>query len=38
MEKVTKAVKEIWNLAISNKKATIVAIVAIIVVVHLVTN
>ena len=38
MEKVTKEAKRIWNLAISNKKATIIAIVAIIIVIHLVTN
>jgi hypothetical protein len=38
MEKVTKEAKRIWNLAVSNKKATIVVIVAIIIIVHLVTN
>jgi len=38
MEKVTKEAKRIWNLAIGNKKATIVIIIAIVVVVHLVTN
>ena len=38
MEKVTKEAKRIWNLAISNKKATIVVIIAIVVIVHLVTN
>jgi len=38
MEKVTKEAKRIWNLAIGNKKATAVVIVAVIIVVHLVTN
>ena len=38
MEKVTKEAKRIWNLAISNKKATIVVIIAVVVIVHLVTN
>jgi hypothetical protein len=38
MEKVTKEAKRIWNLAIGNKKATIIIIIAIVVVVHLVTN
>jgi len=38
MEKVIKNAKRIWNLAIGNKKATAVVIVAIIIVVHLVTN
>ncbi len=38
MEKVTQQAKRIWNLAISNKKATAVVIVAIIIVVHLITN
>ena len=38
MEKVISEAKRIWNLAISNKKATIVAIVAVIIIVHLVTN
>ena len=38
MEKVKQHAKKIWNLAISNKKATAVVIVAIIIVVHLVTN
>ena len=38
MEKVTKEAKRIWKLAISNKKATAVVIVAIIIVVHLITN
>jgi len=38
MEKVKQHAKRIWNLAISNKKATIVAIVAVIIVVHLITN
>ena len=38
MEKVTQNAKRIWNLAIGNKKATAVVIVAIIIVVHLITN
>ena len=38
MEKVTKEAKRIWNLAIGNKKATIVVVVAVIIIVHLVTN
>jgi len=38
MEKVTKEAKRIWNLAIGNKKATIIIIIAIVVIVHLVTN
>jgi len=38
MEKVTKEAKRIWNLAISNKKATAVVIIAIVIIVHLVTN
>ena len=38
MEKVTKEAKRIWNLAIGNKKATAVIIIAIIIIVHLVTN
>jgi len=38
MEKVIQHAKRIWNLAIGNKKATVVAIVAVIVVVHLITN
>ena len=38
MEKVTQHAKRIWNLAIGNKKATAVVIVAIIIVVHLITN
>ena len=38
MEKVKQHAKRIWNLAISNKKATAVVIVAIIIVVHLVTK
>ena len=38
MEKVTKEAKRIWNLAIGNKKATAVVIVAVIIVVHLITN
>ena len=38
MEKVIQNAKRIWNLAIGNKKATAVAIVAIIIVVHLITN
>ena len=37
-EKVTKEAKRIWNLAIGNKKATAVIIIAIIIIVHLVTN
>ena len=38
MEKVTKEAKRIWNLAIGNKKATAVVVVAVIIVVHLITN
>jgi hypothetical protein len=38
MEKVISEAKRIWNLAIGNKKATVVAIVAVIIVVHLITN
>ncbi len=38
MEKVISEAKRIWNLAVSNKKATAVVIVAIIIVVHLITN
>ena len=38
MEKVIQNAKKIWNLAIGNKKATIVVIIAILIVVHLVTN
>ena len=38
MEKVTQNAKRIWNLAIGNKKATAVVIVAVIIVVHLITN
>ena len=38
MEKVTKEAKRIWSLAMSNKKATIVVIVAIVIIVHLITN
>ena len=38
MEKVPQYAKKIWDLAISNKKATAVVIVAIIIVVHLTTN
>ena len=38
MEKVKQHAKRIWNLAIGNKNATVVVIVAIIIVVHLITN
>jgi hypothetical protein len=38
MEKVIQNAKRIWNLAISNKKATAVVVVAVIIVVHLITN
>ena len=38
MEKVINEAKRIRDLAIGNKKATAVVIVAIIIVVHLVTN
>ena len=38
MEKVKQHAKRIWNLAISNKKATAVVIVAIIIIVHLITK
>ena len=38
MEKVKKHSKRIWNLAIGNKKATVVVVIAIIIIVHLVTN
>ena len=37
MEKVKQEAKRIWNLAISNKKATAVVIVAIIIVINLAT-
>ena len=38
MEKVKQNAKRIWNLAIGNKKATVVVIVAIIIIVHLITK
>mgnify|MGYP003146516027 CR=1 FL=1 len=38
MEKVIHEAKRIWKLAIGNKKATAVAIIAVIIVVHLITN
>ena len=38
MEKVTQHANRIWNLAIGNKKATVVVIVAIIIIVHLITK
>ena len=38
MVKVTKEAKRIWDLAISNKKATAVVIIAIVIIVHLITN
>ena len=38
MEKVTKEAKRIWDLAVSNKKATAVVIIAIVIIVHLITN
>ena len=38
MEKVKQHAKKIWNLAISNKKATAVVIVAINIIVHLITK
>ena len=38
MEKVIHNAKRIWNLALSNKKATAVVVVAVIIVVHLITN
>ena len=38
MEKVTKEAKRIWNLAIGNKKATAVVIVAVIIIYHLITK
>jgi len=38
MEKVIHHAKRIWNLAISNKKATAIVVVAVIIVVHLITN
>ena len=38
MEKVKQEVKRIWNLAINNKKATIIVIVAVIIIYELVTK
>ena len=38
MEKVKQEVKRIWNLAINNKKATIIIIVAVIIIYELVTK
>ena len=38
MENVKQYDKKIWNLAIGNKKATAVVIVAIIIIVHLATK
>ena len=38
MEKVIHNAKRIWNLAIGNKKATAVVVVAVIILVHLITN
>ena len=38
MEKVKQHAKRIWSLAIGNKKATVVAIIAIIIIVHLATK
>ena len=38
MEKVTQHAKRIWNLAIGNKKATVVVVIAIIIIVHLATK
>jgi hypothetical protein len=38
MENVKQYAKKIWNLAIGNKKATAVVIVAIIIIVHLATK
>ena len=38
MEKVKQEAKRIWNLAINNKKATIVVIVAIIILYELATK
>ena len=38
MEKVKQHAKRIWSLAIGNKKATVVVIIAIIIIVHLATK
>ena len=38
MEKVKQEAKRIWNLAMANKKASAIVIVAVIVVIHLITN
>jgi hypothetical protein len=38
MENVKQYAKKIWNLAIGNKKATAVVIVAIIIIIHLATK
>jgi len=38
MEKVKQEVKRIWNLAINNKKATIIVIVAVIIIYELITK
>ena len=38
MENVKQYAKKIWNLAVGNKKATAVVIVAIIIIVHLATK
>ena len=38
MEKVKQHAKRIWNLAINNKKATVVVIVAVIIIYELITK
>ena len=38
MEKVKQYAKRIWNVAIGNKKATVVVVIAIIIIVHLATK
>jgi|TARA_B100001079_G_C16359653_1_gene492287 hypothetical protein len=38
MEKVKQEAKRIWNLAINNKKATIIVIVAVIIIYELITK
>ena len=38
MEKVKQEAKRIWNLAINNKKATVIVIVAIIILYELATK
>jgi hypothetical protein len=38
MEKMKQHAKRIWNLAIDNKKATVVVLVAFIIIIHLLTK